>query len=150
MISRGVVSISALVVLLLLPASQALPGLGNCRAEGSHVYVQGPLQGGFPTLVTPPGCPDGTDASLGVGGVFLAAEHHLRHVCIADLVYSEASYSVQVDGNGDGILSPDATPEDRATPFESGCNLVPFGPGADGGWWVILGSNAVRGTLVTR
>lgn len=140
----------AILLVTLVPLAPAQPIAQPCTELVVHSYIAGPVQQDQePMLVPPVGCPEGTDAEYGIGGVFLSADHHGKNVCIADNYWADASYSIQVDGNGDGIISPDNTPEDHATPFEAGCNRIPFEPGADGGWWILLGPSAWRGTVLS-
>lgn len=75
----------------------------------------------------------------GLLGGFLPMNHHDADlVCVDDVAMGAAApFVVGVDGSGDGIISPSASPGlDFMTPISTGCVGVPFAAGADGGWWV--------------
>lgn len=142
-----VLPVAAFLLLAAAP-SQAILVSSDCGAAAVHRYVQG-APDSDPILVQPIGCGPDSDAALGIGAVFLDAAHHTNEVCMYDDVAGDATFFAGLDGNGDGIVS-DERGDALVGPL-TGCAELPFeGPGADGGWWVILGWNAFHGTIITR
>lgn len=141
--------VSAILVIFLALGGAAValgPLGGECEDAHQHRYV-GAVQGDMPTLLPEPMCPG--EATLGLGGAFLTADHHKGPVCVSDLVLAEVNYSIARDGNGDGAITPEQAPRDGLVgPFRSGvCTLPPFPAGADGGWWVLIQGDATRGDI---
>ena len=134
-----------LVISLALGGGLALGTLPECEDAHQHRYVGG-LQGDMPTLLPEPACPG--EATVGLGGAFLTADHHRGPICVSDLVLSEVRYSIARDSDGDGAITPDVKPDGLVGPYRSGqCILPPFPPGADGGWWVLIHGDATRGDI---
>lgn len=135
------------MTLLVLGGAAAL---GNsCAPARVHTYL-GTADGGLPELLSNPLCPDG-DAAVGLGGAFLAADHHAGPVCVFDAVSAGVTYSLARDGNGDGVITPGITAtDDIAGPYHAGaCVAFPFEAGADGGWWVLLEGDGTVGTITS-
>lgn len=141
----------ARLVLLALAVSLAAGGAdahAACDASRVHTYASAPLaQPGLVQVLPAPGCLPGSDPAVGVGGAFLPASHHGSNVCVADAVALHVTFALARDLDGDGVIAPangDDVAEGYVTP---GCVEAPWGPGADGGWWVLLGPDATWGEI---
>jgi len=138
--------LAILACALLLPTVGAHgPGCGDSRV---HVYVSTPLVAsrGVDAFAAP-GCPSGSDPAYGTGGAFLPAAHHGDLICVADSVVAHVSFSIGRDLDGDGVISP-GSGDQVAGPFDAtSCAKAPWEAGVDGGWWIILGSEATQGTI---
>lgn len=142
------VALLASFTLLLVGGALAL-GSSPCGHARVHAYLGTAAPGELPTLLADPRCPDG-DAALGLGGAFLAADHHRGPVCVADDVFAGVTFALARDANGDGAITPDVTGDGLEGPYTAGrCVEVPFAPGADGGWWVLIQGDGTRGTITS-
>jgi hypothetical protein len=144
--------IPLLLALAFVPAfagSTASPVGAPCQDIQVHAYYVQPVGAVHAPAVHDVGCSATSDARAGLGQVFLNADHHALNVCMSDRVFADVQYRIAIDGNGDGLIS-DSDPADLSTPWLSGCSHIPFHPGDDGGWWILLGPKATEGYIITR
>lgn len=144
--------LALLAALLALPpvlahAPAGTPDPACSPATNPHDYLAGSgvLLAGF--AVVADGCASARtdhEEEFGYGSAFLPADHHGSDVCVVDEVLgSGVSFVVAADGNGDGVFTS-AYP-DELTPVSVGCVSAGFGPGVDGGWWVLVHQPATAG-----
>ncbi|HWH09051.1 MAG TPA: hypothetical protein VNX21_07605 [Candidatus Thermoplasmatota archaeon] len=148
----------AILAMALVPTALAHDPVGTpnpqCNStEATHDYAGAGVYDvagrGFGFVTVQDGCADvntDNDFEFGIGGGFLPYPHHSGTVCVEDAAFGQSvEYVAGADLNGDFVI--DAS---ESTGVVSGCNALPAGPGADGGWWVFVISPATVGHIWTQ